>query len=295
MKRSLVTALLLGFCLLPAQAQRREAPAGPPNPFWRNTQAVNDGEQLYDQHCTACHGVNGGAGEIGPAILSDTEGLRGQLSDAAIVAVTRAGVPGTVMPAWTGKLADDDILKIGAYLRFPARGTALDNPLPGDAAHGAEIFTGKGQCGACHMMHGQGGLKGPDLSNIAAERKTSQIVDALTKPMHRIYGDGGAHLSALPTMDTYDAIHITLIGGKSLDGVLLNQDSYSIQMLGDDNQLHLLDRAQVKAITVKPALMPTDYDKRLTFAQEFDDLMAFLSRQGRKAPATAAARSTNPG
>jgi len=92
----------------------------------------------------------------------------------------------------------------------------------------------------------------------------------LTKPNHRVYGDGGVHLRALPAMDTYDAVHVTLGNGKSVDGVLLNQDSYSLQLMGDDNQLHMLDRSQVKAIANKPPLMPTDYDKRLT-KDEFAD------------------------
>ena len=136
------------------------------------------------------------------------------------------------------------------------------------------------------MLGGRGGLRGPDLTNIAGESKSNLIIDALTKPNHRVYGDGGVHLRALPPMDTYDAVHITLNSGRPLDGVLLNQDSYSLQLMGDDNQLHLLDRAQVRAIIVKPPLMPTDYDKRLT-KDEFADLMAFLARQGRKAPAAA--------
>ena len=187
------------------------------------------------------------------------------------------------MPAWTGKLADDDILKIGAFLHS-LRGTAIDNPLPGNIAHGEEIFWGKGQCGSCHMLGGKGALKGPDLTNVAAEYKSNLIVDALTKPNHRVYGDGGVHLRALPPMDTYNAVHVTLSNGRTVDGVLLNQDSYSLQLMGDDNQLHLLDRSQVKAIASKPPLMPTDYDKRLT-KDEFADLMAFLTRQGRRAPA----------
>ena len=162
----------------------------------------------------------------------------------------------------------------------------MDNPLPGNSAHGEEIFWGKGQCGSCHMLGGKGALKGPDLTNVAAEYKSNLIVDALTKPNHRVYGDGGVHLRALPAMDTYDAVRVTLTNGRTVDGVLLNQDSYSLQLMGDDNQLHLLDRAQVKAVAVKPPLMPTDYDKRLT-KDEFADLMAFLTRQGRKAPAAA--------
>jgi len=268
MKRRLTKALLIGFVLplaiLPAQAQRRGAPAGPANPFAGNSQAIAQGERAYNQNCTSCHGPNGGAGEIGPEIVHNLSvPLRGELDDNQILDVIRDGAPGTVMPAWKGKLADDDILKIGAFLHS-LRGTAIDNPLPGNVAHGEEIFWGKGQCGSCHMLGGKGSLKGPDLSNVAAEYKSNLIVDALTKPNHRVYGDGGVHLRALPAMDTYDAVHVTLGNGRTIDGILLNQDSYSLQLMGDDNQLHLLDRAQVKAVASKPPLMPTDYDKRLS-------------------------------
>ena len=290
MKRPLTKALLIGLVLplaiLPAQAQLRGAPAGPPNPFAGNPQAIAQGEQLYNQNCTSCHGPNGGSGEIGPEIIHNLSmPLRGELNDNQILDVIRNGAPGTVMLAWNGKLADDDILKIGAFLHS-LRGTAIDSPLPGDVGHGEEIFWGKGRCGSCHMLGGKGGLKGPDLTNVAAEYKSNLIVDALTKPNHRIYGDGGVHILELPLMDTYDAVHVTLGDGRTVDGVLLNQDSYSLQLMGDDNQLHLLDRSQVKAIASKPPLMPTDYDKRLT-RDQFADLMAFLTRQGRKAPAAA--------
>ena len=298
MKRGPATALLLGLVLplaiLSAQAQRRGPPAGPTNPFAGNSQAIGQGEQVYNQNCTSCHGPNGGAGEIAPEIIHNLSvPLRGELNDNQILDVIRNGEPGTAMPAWKGKLADDDILKIGAFLHS-LRGTAIDNPLAGNAAHGEEIFWGKGQCGSCHMLGGKGALKGPDLTNVAAEYKSNLIVDALTKPNHRVYGDGGVHLRALPAMDTYDAVHVTLSNGRTVDGVLLNQDSYSLQLIGDDNQLHLLDRSQVKSLANKPPLMPTDYDKRLT-KEEFADLMAFLTRQGRRAPAAAPApRNADP-
>lgn len=288
--KALAIAFVISISLLPVHAQRRATSSGSPNPFAGNSQAIAQGEQGYNQNCTSCHGPNGGAGEIGPEIIHNLSvPLRGELNDDQILDVIRNGAPGTVMPAWQGKLADDDILKIGAFLHS-LRGTAIDNPLPGNVAHGEEIFWGKGQCGSCHMLGGRGALRGPDLTNVAAEYKSNLIVDALTKPNHRVYGDGGVHLRALPPMDTYDAVHITLRSGGALDGVLLNQDSYSLQLMGDDGQLHMLDRSRIRALTVKPALMPTDYDKRLT-KEEFDDLMAFLTRQGRKAPVASAPRN----
>lgn len=283
MKAALTTALVICLAFTGAWAQRRTAPSGPSNPFAGNAEAIGQGEQVYNRNCTACHGPNGGAGEIGPEIVHNLSGsLRGELNDNQILEVIRNGTPRTAMPAWKGKMADDDILKIGAFLHS-LRGTAIDNPLPGDVANGQQVFWVKGQCGSCHMLAGRGGLRGPDLTNIAAVRKSNSIIDALTKPNHRIYGDGGVHLSALPPMDTYDAVQINLNDGRTLDGVLLNQDGYSLQLLGSDDQLYLLDREQVKGVVTKAPIMPTDYDKRL-LPGEFKDLLAFLTRQGTKPP-----------
>jgi putative heme-binding domain-containing protein len=269
---------------------QRGAGAGAPNPFLGNAQAVSEGENLYNQKCTTCHGSGGGGGEIGPAIVSGDRVDIG-VSDAQTFNIIKNGVAGTPMAAQ--RLPDFDIWKIVTYIHA-LRGTAIDNPLPGDVALGETVFWGKGQCGTCHMVSGRGGLTAPDLSNIAGVRKSSSIVDALTKQQHRVYGSGGAHLRTLPTMDSYLPVFVTTADGKTIDGVLLNEDSYSLQMLGNDQQLHLFDKAKLRKVAVEPrSQMPTDYDKRLT-PDEFKNLMAFLTRQGRVAPPATGRRGGPP-
>ena len=255
------------------------------NPLFGNPQAITAGAQVYGQTCTACHGPEGAAGEIAPAIVSGESADR--RNDAQILATIRGGVPGTPMPAFAGKLSDDDILRVSAYIHA-LRGTAIDNPSPGNPAAGEAIFFGKGQCSACHMINGRGGVTAPDLGNIAGERKTVSIVDALTKAEHHIYGDGGSHLLSLPAMDTWLPAHITTRAGKTYNGVLMNQDSYSVQIMGDDQQLHLFQRDDLSRFDVDAkSRMPTDYDKRLS-PDEFRDLLAFLTRQGRPAQTASA-------
>ena len=85
-------------------------------------------------------------------------------------------------------------------------------------------------------------------------------------------------------MDTWLPVHVTTKSGKKVDGVLMNEDSFSVQIMGDDQQLHLFDRPDLSRFVVEPkSRMPTDFDKRLT-PDEFRNLMAFLTRQGRAAP-----------
>jgi len=279
MNRALVIAGWLLVCTAGPILAQRGAP-GPVNLFQSKPEVVHDGESLYSQHCTGCHGPNGSAGEIGPAIVSgDRADLGG--GDAQVFNTIKNGVSGT--PMGPQKLSEDEIWKITTYI-LALRGTAIDNPLPGDVAHGEQIFWGKGQCGNCHMLGGKGGLTAPDLNNIAGTRKASTIVDALTKEQHHEYGSGGAHLKSLPTMDSYLPVHVTTAEGKIIDGVLLNQDGYSLQMMGNDQRLHSFDRARLRRVDIETkSLMPTDYDRRLA-SEEFKDLLAFLTRQGMKPP-----------
>ena len=290
MKRVIsVLALLLISAAASTLAQRRGGPPEPANPFAGNPEAVREGESLYNQRCTTCHAPNGGAGEIGPAIVS-AERAAINPSDAQTFNIIKNGVKGT--PMTPQRLTDDEIWKITTYIHA-LRGTAIDNPLPGDVAHGEQIFWDKGQCGTCHMLKGKGGLTAPDLNNIAGTRKASTIIAALTKEQHHEYGSGGAHLQTLPPMDSYLPVHVTTADGQTVDGVLLNEDGYSLQMIGNDQQLHLFDRAKLRRVVVEPkSLMPTDYDKRLT-REEFQDLLAFLTRQGTKPP-PAAGRGARP-
>src|SRR5262245_42101907 len=228
MKRVVSIAAVLVTCSAGSMmAQRRGGGPGPVNPFLGNAQATSEGESLYTQRCTTCHGANGGGGEIGPAIVSSDRIALG-VSDAQTFNTIKNGVPGT--PMSPQKLSDDEIWKITTYIHT-LRGTAIDNPLTGDVAHGEEVFWGKGQCGNCHMLRGKGGLTAPDLTNIAAMRKSTTITAALTREKHHEYGSGGAHLSTLPPDDRWLPVHVTAADGKVTDGVLLNEDSYAIQMI----------------------------------------------------------------
>jgi len=248
------------------------------DPYTGNTAAIEEGRGLYNGACTGCHGINGAAGEIGPGLAIPGRSYARD-TDAQIFDAIKHGIPETVMPAQQSKLNDDQIWKITAYVKG-LRGTAIDAPSPGNMAHGEAVFWGKGECGSCHMVRGRGSIIGPDLSNLAGLRKINSIVAALTSEQHRVYGPGGAQPHNLVPLQTYPVVQVTILDGKTVRGVLRNEDSFSMQIMGLDEQLYLLDRAKLKTIIYESkSLMPTDYDKRLS-KMEFDDLLAFLTRLG---------------
>ncbi|SDO34473.1 nitrite reductase [Pseudomonas jinjuensis] len=75
----------------------------------------NAAEQLYQQHCQACHG-NARLGASGPALLPES---LGRLKPEQVRAVIRNGRPATQMAGFAGQLDDGQIDSLVAYLYQP--------------------------------------------------------------------------------------------------------------------------------------------------------------------------------
>lgn len=261
-------------------AQRGGGPpsaGAPANPAIGNREAITEGEKLYNETCTPCHGKDGIGGELGPPVAAQNRRYL-RRTDPEIFDAVKNGIAGTQMPPYTGQFTDDQIWKITAYIHG-LRGTAFDTPVQGNVANGEAIFWAKGECGSCHMIKAKGSILGPDLSNLAGTRKIQNIVDALTKEKHRIMADGGTHDITLLPLTSYQPVRITTADGRVIAGILKNEDSFSLQLLGiKDLNLYRFRRNAIKEVYYEPkSLMPHDYDKRLT-PSEFQDLMAFLTR-----------------
>lgn len=73
------------------------------------------GERLYNVTCVACHGASALGSRMAPPL--NNQQFLAETPDAAIAQIIAGGVPGTMMPAWGGRLTDTDINSIVAYLR----------------------------------------------------------------------------------------------------------------------------------------------------------------------------------
>lgn len=232
----------------------------PNNPLGHGPEVVAEGHTIFNQTCTTCHGMDGSEGERAPALVGERRFFR--LSEGALHDTIKHGISGTGMPALS--IPDDDIWKVVAFIRA-MRSSASEVDVPGNVAHGKEVFSGKGGCNKCHMLDGKGGTIGPDLSNIGAQITLKRLKEALT-----VEG---------PIPVGYQPVKVVTLKGQTIEGIAKNQDDFSIQILDSQNHMHLLDRAELKSVEEpKTSLMPHNYDKALS-ADEYNDLLAMLAKQ----------------
>src|SRR5579885_3801206 len=132
------------------------------------------GAKTFRSHCSPCHGIRGEGGR-GPNLASGR--FYHGSSDKALLETISNGIPGTEMPGLF--YSPDRIRQIVAYIRSLNAATARS--LTGDAARGAVIFRNKG-CPQCHLVNGEGGRLGPDLTRIGEMRSPDYLRRAIIDP-----------------------------------------------------------------------------------------------------------------
>lgn len=217
------------------------------------------GKSEYLSRCAGCHGEDGSGGGHGPGILKNSQ------SRDAVAELIRKGIPNTGMPAFDLPL--DERRAIANFV-VSLRGSAAPVPIAtgtsADAAAGERFFHGEGQCTGCHMIRGRGGILGPDLSNIGAERTAAQLEQALRNPGAR----------------KFRAVSVHLNSGVQLRGIAKNESPFDIQLLATDGRLHLLQKSQVAKVTEEKSLMPA-------LAAPPQSILAYLTRQTASGPRVA--------
>ena len=131
---------------------------------------VVDFNQLYEQNCAGCHGVDG---KGGAAIALANPVFLAIADDTAIRHTAAHGVPGTPMPAFAqsagGMLTDKQIDALVRGMRSWAKPNVLGDQMPppykatapGDPQRGADAY--RTYCSSCHGANGRGGSKASSI------------------------------------------------------------------------------------------------------------------------------------
>jgi putative heme-binding domain-containing protein len=220
------------------------------------TQDIEVGSRLYAGQCATCHGATGDT-------VSGINLRRGQfrrpLSDDELRRTITTGVPGTGMPPFT--LQPSELDGLVAFIRagFELGGVAV--PV-GDAARGRALFEGKGACASCHRVNGRGPRVAPDLSDIGAVRSPAQLSRTLTAPSTQM-------------MPINRPVQIVTRDGKTIRGRRLNEDTYTVQVIDEQERLLSLDKSEIRELQVmKSSTMPAASEK--LSREELSDVLGYL-------------------
>ncbi|HLZ42061.1 MAG TPA: c-type cytochrome [Candidatus Sulfotelmatobacter sp.] len=218
-----------------------------------------DGRSSFNSSCAGCHGLDG-SGSDKAVDISGNARVR-HLSDAELSRIILHGVPGTGMPAFHN-LSERQVRALVDYVRS-LQGKRETRTLPGDPQRGKEIFFGKGDCSSCHAISGQGGFLGPDLSSYASTASAQAIHDEIVKPQR--------------TPQTgYTPAVLTTTQGERLEGLIRNEDNFSIQLQTNDGSFHFFSKSELSTVDRREtSLMPANYRESLG-PGELNDLVSYL-------------------
>jgi putative heme-binding domain-containing protein len=187
---------------------------------------LDHGKRLYVGQCAGCHGIEGVGGR-GPALNRAT--FSRPKDNAELFNVIKNGIPGTEMPeAW--HLTDREAWRVAGYVRSLGRTTEVK--LPGDAGRGRELYRAKG-CAGCHIVRGEGGNLGPELTEIGARRSAAYLRQSLVDPA-----------AAVP--EGFLVVTATTRDGRTVRGARANEDSFTIQLRDETNRFHSFRKSELK-------------------------------------------------
>ncbi len=258
----LLVGLSLLLCLavfhVPALAQQQDD-------SWDDDfkKADTPGGRTFNSTCAGCHGLDGRGSDKGVNIAGNAK-VR-HFTDTQLSEIISNGVPGTGMPAFHN-LNAQQISSLVGHLRI-LQGKVASRTPPGNAARGKEIFVGKGECSSCHTISGEGGFLGPDLSVYGLAASAKRIRDEILRT-ERIPPAG------------YRAAVLTTHDGDRLEGIVRNEDNFSVQLQTKDGSFHFFQKSDLQTVApLDQSMMPTNYRQRLT-PDELNDLVSYLMNAG---------------
>jgi cytochrome c oxidase cbb3-type subunit III len=260
--------LFFAVTLIPASAQDK-------NPLAKDPAAAKLGEFEFRANCAFCHGLGARGGGRGPD-LTRAQKKHGN-SDADLFRTINEGVPGTAMPPNGATqqgvgMTEEEIWQVISYIRSVQVKTSAQQT--GNATRGKELFTGSAACATCHMIEGKGGRLGPDLTATGTARSVDYIVDSIRNPSRRLAQ--GISEAMKEFSQEYETVTVTDERGQKFQGVVLNEDNFTLQMLDTREQLHLFEKDKLRSFDKsRESLMPR-YDEKTLPEKDLQDIVAYL-------------------
>jgi putative heme-binding domain-containing protein len=219
----------LGFVLLlapfiPASLLSQNAPSIPPA-------LLQNGSKVSANNCSGCHGADTFGTDHAPKLTGDPNVRKRSVEQ--LRSLLESGIPAAGMPAFAS-LPPQQLDAVAAYVHS-LNAAASQAMVPGNASAGSEFFWGEGNCGGCHMVHGRGSNKGPDLSDVGSKMTLDEMHTVLLHP--------DRHITA-----NYELVTVTLRNGKELKGFAKGGTNFGLQLQDLDGVFHLLQSHEIARV-----------------------------------------------
>ena len=254
MQRLLLPTLALTVLATSVHAQDSE------NPFSTGIDR-RMGQESYRVHCSLCHGYDakGGGETAGPNLTAGR--FRHATTVSSLFDVIRDGVDGTAMLGINPDAPDRVVWQIITYLDSLTPNPS-DVDLAGTAATGRQLFLGKGNCTSCHMVNGEGGRRGPDLSRVGERRDPAELKTDLLDPNDEVE-------------PRWWTVTVTRGDGSAVEGLRLSEDTFTLRLIDEDERLWSFSKGALRSHErTKASTMPSAGGT--LSAGEVDDLVAYL-------------------
>jgi cytochrome c oxidase cbb3-type subunit III len=255
---------LLGIVLLVAIGFPRESAA-------QSSADVQAGKVLFGHLCVTCHGFDG-TGGAGPPL--NRAKLTNAPDDAALRTIIADGIPNRGMPR-VRRTLENEQRQLVAYVR--SLGRTAKSTTRGNAQKGSDLYA-KLNCAGCHIVKGQGGTLGPELTDIGVQRGPQYLRQALVEPA-ATFPNSTLRVQG-PGYNEFMPVRVVMKDGAEVRGIRLNEDLFTIQLRDQSGKFHSIRKSNAELIRKETgvSLMPS-FAGRASDA-ELDDLVAYLASLG---------------
>jgi len=229
---------------------------------------------INKKSCLGCHQLNDEGGRIGPSLNRSSFNYKPEWLYAWI-SNPQNFRPNTKMPNLG--LKPEEVRAITSFLvsfQSDEGDEKFETPedwkqylsAKGDPKRGENIFydsEGIASCSKCHLVKGQGGAVGPDLSYVGTSRTREFLLESILNP------------SAVITHG-YQTVMILTKNRKFITGIKKNEDESGFDLVDKEGKNLYISREKIKKLKIqKISTMPGNFGDLLK-AKDVTDVLAYL-------------------
>ncbi len=221
-----------------------------------STADIEAGARLYSGQCALCHAANGD-GVDGVDLRRGR--FRTAVSDEDLGNVITTGVATAGMPGF--RFQPSELTAVIAFIRagFDTSGVAVK---VGNPQRGRALYDGKGQCATCHRVNGVGSRTAPDLSDIGIIRSPAALQRSILDPTGSMF-------------PINRPVRAVTRDGRIFRGRRLNEDTYTVQIMDEEERLVSLEKADLREYEIGTA-SPMPPGGGVLKGDEVADMIAYL-------------------